>query len=436
MKFNVVNLGCKVNRVESDAAAAALLAHGGEAVPEAEADLIVVNTCTVTGEAEKKTRKAVRHALRANDRARVVVTGCAAAIDPKTYAAMDARVEVVPKNLLVERATEMLGQAADPARGARSLPHEDGGLPELLRTGEGFRTRVGIKVQDGCDNACTYCIVHVARGRAASRPAAEIATIAQAYAHAGVKEIVLTGINLGSYRGASGFDGEMSLASLLRQLLDATAGTEGSGAPPCRFRLSSIEPRDLDDDLIALIAEADGRICRHLHLPLQAGSDKVLREMARPYDAAFFADLTDRLYERVPSLALSTDIIAGFPGETDGEFAQTLALARHCRFSKIHAFPYSRREGTPAAARADQVPPEVKAARAAALRALGDELRAADYARRAGTSELALVEEDGIAMTESYYEVVAPKGAAAGSLVRMVLPRENARTCEASAKGR
>lgn len=426
MNFAVVNLGCKVNRVESDDAAAQLAACGVETA-EADADLIVVNTCTVTGEAEKKTRKAVRRALRANDRARVLVTGCAAAIDAAFYEALDDRVAVVGKAQLPDvirdwcEAYSSQGSAGELA-GPANVPAAQGGVAPLLHIGSGFRTRVGVKVQDGCDNACTYCIVHVARGRATSRPADDVVRECVAYARAGAGEIVLTGINLGSYCDGPRRDPSATrLADLLRRLLDETADAHRPGAFPVRFRISSVEPRDVDDALVDLLAATDGRVCRHLHLPLQAGSSKVLREMARPYDAERFLALVERLYAAVPALALSTDVIAGFPGETDAEFQETLALARACRFAKIHAFPYSRRAGTPAAARADQVPPEVKAARAAALRALGDELRAAERARRAGTVELALVEEGGVAMSESYFELPAPAGASQGALVKVTM---------------
>ena len=409
MNFAVVNLGCKVNRVESDDAAARLALRGVE-TSEASADLIVVNTCTVTGEAEKKTRKAVRRALRANDRARVLVTGCAAAVDAAFYEALDPRVRVVGKARLAEEI-----EAWCDSEGVSAAP-------PLLPVGPGFRTRVGVKVQDGCDNACTYCIVHVARGRATSRPADDVVRECASYARAGAREIVLTGINLGSYCDGGRRDpSEIRLAALLRRLLDETADLHAPGEAPARFRVSSIEPRDVDDALIDLLASADGRVCRHLHLPLQAGSSKVLREMARPYDAERFVALVERLYRRIPQLALSTDIIAGFPGETDAEFQETLDVARACRFAKIHAFPYSPRIGTPAAERADQVPPAFKEARAAMLRALGDELRASERARRAGTVELTLVEEGGVAMTESYFEVPAPAGAAPGALVEVTL---------------
>ena len=418
--YTVVNLGCKVNRVEADGFERLLAERGGVPVAEAAADLIVVNTCTVTGEAEKKTRKAVRHALSAAAAAEVVVTGCATEIDASTYDAMGDRVTVVPKagmalyleeGAFLSQLSEHSASSPGPRRPDQSVEGVEPKDPAFFRPTDG-RTRIGIKVQDGCDNACTYCIVHVARGRATSRPAEEVVAEAVALAQTGVREIVLTGINMGSYD-----DGGTDLADLCRRLLSATAALHGAGEPPCRFRIGSIEPMDVTGEFVSLLAEAEGRICRHLHLPLQSGSSRVLREMARPYDAHEFRQLADFLRASVPSIALTTDIIVGFPGETDEDFEDTCALVRHVGFSKIHVFPYSKREGTPAAARADQVPPEVKAARAARLRALSDELAAADRADRAGTIELALVETPEVATTESYHEVAAPAGADAGSLV-------------------
>ena len=387
MKFSIINLGCKVNRVEADGFERLLGERGGAPVAESAADLIIVNTCTVTGEAEKKTRKAVRRALSANEGAQVIVTGCAAAIDPDWFQAIDSRVRVVPKaemTLFLEEALPALQDA--PRHLGRDADDPSSCHPERSVAGAkskdlaafGGRTRIGVKVQDGCDNACTYCIVHVARGRATK------------------------------YH---------DLDDLCRRLLAATADLHGPGEPPCRFRIGSIEPMDVTGEFVSLLAEADGRICRHLHLPLQSGSSRVLREMARPYDAHEFRQLADYLRASVPSIALTTDIIVGFPGETDEDFQDTCELVRHVGFSKIHVFPYSKREGTPAAARADQVPPEAKSARAACLRALSDELATADRASRSGTVELALVETPEVATTESYHEVAAPAGADAGSLV-------------------
>lgn len=418
MRFHVVNLGCKVNRVESDGFVVSLGAKGWLLSPVTEADVIIVNTCTVTGEAEKKTRKAVRRALRSNDCAHVVVTGCAAAIDPDTYQAMDDRVVIEPDKSKVAsvaleltpfmacESNELLSSAAIAGLSMPSNFASDS--LTALRIGDDFPSRVGIKIQDGCSNACTFCIVHKARGKAWSREADSVIDEVVAYEKAGINEIVLTGINLGSYHFES-----YDLAGLLAKLLQVTDRV--------RFRLSSIEPRDVDERLIALLSSAEGRVCRHLHLPLQSGSSRILKEMARPYDADRFVRIVQSLYEAVPSLSLSTDIIVGFPSETNEDFEETLSLARSCRFSKIHIFPYSKRAGTPAASRKDQVDPAVKAERIERLTNLADELRSQDLNRRKGETELVLVEGRGVATSESYYQVTVPPTACRGELLQVTL---------------
>lgn len=387
MKVSVVNLGCKVNRVESDTIALSYLSRGDEIVDSTDAELIVVNTCTVTGEAEKKTRKTIRRVLRDNAHARVVVTGCASAIDPAFFAALDERVAVVDK-------ADLLSDAQG------CLPLEALGA----RVGKGFPSRAAVKVQDGCNHACTYCIVHVARGRAWSRPVDEVSAEVRALAAGGVKEIVLSGIDLGSYAFES-TGGRLRLGGLVSRLL---SDLDSAGAPDVRLRISSIEPRSIDEEFVSVLAQADDRVCRHLHLPLQAGSDRVLREMHRPYTSADYLELVSRLRAELDHLSLTTDVIVGFPGETEADFADTLALARAARFSKVHVFRYSRREGTPAAARPDQVPSEVKERRAAELSALADELRAAYAHERAGACERVVVERSGWGMSESYYKVRIP----------------------------
>lgn len=425
MRFSLVNVGCKVNRVEADGFAARLLEDGALADDSGRADIVIVNTCTVTGEAEKKTRKAVRHALRNNPKAQLLVTGCAAAIDPGEFTRMDPRVHVVGKAQVVPVAWELVGDAAhevrpdnaaDPAPEERIDEHarrcvtanQHPQSSEALRVGAGFRTRVGIKVQDGCNNACTYCIVHVARGLPSSVPADLVECEVRRYAAAGVHEMVLTGINLGTYHS----DG-LTLAGLVRRLLPLV--------PDGRLRISSVEPRDVSDELVDLLAESDGRVCRHLHLPLQSGSSKVLREMDRPYDAEWFLDRVACMRAAVPQLSLSTDIIVGFPGETESDFEQTCNVAERAGFSKIHVFRYSRREGTPAALRTDQVSPQVIADRARRLADLGRRLAYRDSARRQGTVERVLVERTGRGTTESYHAAQVPAGYAPGSLVAFPL---------------
>ncbi|MBR5259524.1 MAG: tRNA (N(6)-L-threonylcarbamoyladenosine(37)-C(2))-methylthiotransferase MtaB [Eggerthellaceae bacterium] len=404
MKYSIVNLGCKVNRVESDDYESLLTSRGYAYTESQDADIVVINTCTVTGEAEKKTRKAVRQALKRFPYASVIVTGCASAINPEFFTALDDRIEVVAKPDMQDYL----------ARTIASLEARHVGV-----SAPSNRARMGVKVQDGCDNACTYCIVHVARGRASSRPVNEIIPDVLRLVESGVFEIVLSGINIGSYN----YEG-IKLAELLRILMEATSSYKTEFAPFVRFRVSSIEPMDVDDDFVALLASSEGRVCRHLHLPLQSGSSKVLREMARPYDAEDFKRLVDYLRAEVPDISLTTDIIVGFPGETDEDFADTLSAAEYCGFSKIHVFPYSKREGTPAAERADQVNPEVKAARAKALRDLSDQLRSIDYEGRVSGKEYVLVEQPGVGMSESYHEIAVDVALPAGSLVEVSIPDE------------
>ena len=376
MKVCVVNLGCKVNRVESDTIAKAYENRGAELCEVSEADVVVVNTCTVTEEADKKTRKSIRRVLRQNSEANVVVTGCAAAIDPEFYRSLDSRICVVDKMDLLEEAGDGSTSSAD-----------------VVRVGEEFPTRVSLKVQDGCNHSCSYCIVHVARGKAWSRPAPEVIEEALALADAGVKELVLTGIDLGSYSYATD-DGRVRLGALVRMILDSL---DMAGYSDVRLRIGSIEPRSLDKEF--------GRVCRHLHLPLQSGSNKVLKEMNRPYSAQDFSELVAMLKREVGDISLTTDIIVGFPGETEQDFHETCALAREVGFTKIHVFRYSRREGTPAAERADQISPEVKERRAHELSMLGDELRLSYAKQHVGKPACIAVEQDGWGMTESYYKV-------------------------------
>lgn len=397
MKVAIVNLGCKVNRVESDTIALSYLSRGAQLCEVPDADTVIVNTCTVTGEAEKKTRKSIRRVLRDNAHAHVVVTGCAAAIDPEFFRSLDSRVVVVDKT-----------DIPNDREGSQAQSSE-----ELVRVGVEFPTRVAVKVQDGCNHSCTYCIVHVARGKAWSRSVEEVEHEVLMLAEAGVKEIVLTGIDLASYSYV-GSDGRLRLGALVKRLLH---GLESLGFDDVRLRISSVEPRSLDAEFIGVLAESEGRVCRHLHLPLQSGSSRVLKEMNRPYDRQAFAKIVDNLYQQVPSLSLTTDIIVGFPGETEADFADTLELARHCRFSKIHTFRYSKRAGTPAAERTDQIDPQIKDERAHTLMSLGDELRASFAQSLVGEEERIVVEQEGQGMTESYFKVRLGAEYAPGTVV-------------------
>ena len=382
--FQVINLGCKVNAVESANFVAGLLAKGYEQGNLEDCELVIVNTCTVTSVADKKSRKAVRHALK-HSKGQVFVTGCSSKIDAQVFEDMDARVKVCPKAELLKKLNDA----------------------ERLRQGPEFKTRVGIKIQDGCDNACTYCLVRHARGRSTSLPFDKVLAEAKRYIDAGVRELVLSGINIGAYN----YQGK-DLADLLAELCKIPC------EEPYRFRISSIEPQDVSDAVIKAVKSSEGKICKHFHLPLQSGSSKVLHEMNRKYTAEEFQALVDKIYTQMPDFSISTDIIVCFPGETEEDFQKTLELAKACRFSKIHVFPYSKRQGTPAASRKDQIEDGIKAKRVKELSALGDKLRAENFKKRSGSPELCLVQEDGKALTESYFEITAPKDAEVGQLVK------------------
>lgn len=394
--FHICNLGCKVNRVESDVFLSRLAALGGRPVSQDEAQVVVVNTCTVTGEADKKARKAIHRALREPLAPWVVVTGCGAAIHPDELAALGERVVLEPDRCRVPAlAAELLG--LDSQRAAD--------VPAQVRAGEGYPTRMGVKVQDGCDNACTYCIVHVARGKAKSRPADQVVAEVAAAGAAGVREVVLTGINLGRYD-----DEGLSLAGLLGQVLARTAIS--------RVRLSSVEPPEVTDELLDAMAAGGQRVARHLHVPLQSGCQRTLAEMGRKGTAEEYARMVERARRTVPGIALTTDVIAGFPGETEEDFAECLSFCERQRFSKMHVFRYSRREGTPAAARTDQVPAPVAADRADRLRRLSDRMRAKDAQGRVGSVELVVFEQVGEGTSGSYHRVVcASDAASSGALI-------------------
>lgn len=359
-------LGCKVNQVESQRIVAELLGQGASLAPEDAAAVIVVNTCTVTGEADKKARKAVRHALALPQHPVVVVTGCLAAVDAPALRALDERVVVeVDKARVAARVAEALGLAPQAAPQAR--------------TGEGFNSRVMLKVEDGCNNHCSYCIVPAARGVPRAEPLQGLVAEAEELAGAGVSEIVVTGINVGRYR-------DQATDSDLAALLEALAATGIA-----RLRLSSVEPPDLDARLLGVMASLPA-FCPHLHVPLQSGSDRVLAAMKRAYSAGEFLERVREAKGVLPGLAITTDVIVGFPGESEEDFAETLAVCREAGFSKLHVFRYSRRAGTPAAEMPGQVPPEVMAERSERLRALGDELRTAWLGGLVGSQVEMLVE--------------------------------------------
>ncbi len=401
----LVNLGCRVNRVELDDMATRLEAVGFSLATEDQAAAVVINTCAVTGEAEAKARKAVHHAASLPQAPLVVATGCAACLFAQELEALGPNVVVErDKGRVPELVAARLGVAAGPAGVAATVPAA-GGTP--TPTG---RTRPGVKVQDGCDNRCTYCIVWKARGAARSVPLDECVRLVQGACDRGAREVVLTGINLGSWRGEK--DGRsLGLPGLIDELLATTSVG--------RLRLSSIEPPDVDAELAECMARAGERVAPFLHICLQAGCDATLGRMGRVYDTAAFRAACQAVRSAVPNVALGTDIICGFPGETDEDFDRSLDFCREMGFSRMHVFRYSKRPGTPAATAPDQVDPRVMAERARRARELARAMRAEEAARLVGQGDLVVVQYPHRGVTGGLFDVALDRDVPLGSLVRV-----------------
>jgi threonylcarbamoyladenosine tRNA methylthiotransferase MtaB len=345
-------LGCKLNQNEMETLARELVSKGHTVVPEPEsADAIVLNTCTVTQVAARKSRQLARRLHRANQKAEIVLTGCFTEMSPDEAANLPG-VRRVIGNRSKEQLPELLGPDAE-----ASATMDDGledGIPHL-------RTRALVKIQDGCDNHCTYCIVRIARGSQRSRRQQDIIEEINTRLEAGYQEVVLTGVHIGAYGRDQGQMGQTDLWSLVESILHQT------DLP--RLRLSSIEPWDISIENLALWQ--DQRLCRHLHLPLQSGSDSVLSRMGRRYTVGEFARFVEVARQSIPDTAITTDLIAGFPGETEQEFQETMDFVETAQFSRIHVFPFSSRAGTLAAHFPNQIDPQTKQERAQRLAEIG-----------------------------------------------------------------
>lgn len=391
----VITLGCKVNQCDGEDMCRALAGRGWRIAARGEAaEAFVVNTCTVTAAADAKARKLVRRLARAHPGATIVVTGCLAQRDPEAVADLPKVAAVVP-NARKGEIADLLHLSSDPAPAVAGRP-------------AAARTRAFVKVQDGCDQGCAYCAVPEARGKPWSKPLGDALAEVRARVEAGAREVVLCGIRLGAYQTPEG-----GLAALLLGLREVKA----------RLRLSSLEPMDLGEGLLEEMA-GHPRLCRHVHVPLQSGDDGVLAAMGRGYTAEEYRELVARLRAVWPEVAISTDVMAGFPGETPEQFARTARLLREVRFSRVHVFPYSARPGTPAARRRDQVAAAERRARAAQLLEVAEGLAREAAEAWVGREVEALVEERQGEMlsglTEHYVRVRAPGPAAwVGRLVRL-----------------
>jgi threonylcarbamoyladenosine tRNA methylthiotransferase MtaB len=371
-----------VNQSEVEAFREQFRRHGYRVVPfEEPAEVYVVHTCTVTHLGDRKCRQAIRRAVRQNPEATVVVSGCYAQVAPEEVLAIPG-VRVV----VGSKGRRDLVEAVERARASREplclvRPWEEGESFEELPVEGAERARALVRVQEGCDHACTYCLVPRARGPARSRSPEAAREEVKRLVRAGFREIVLTGVNLGAY----GRDLGTSLAALLRELVRVP----GLG----RLRLSSVEPQYFGPELVGVVA-AEEKICPHWHIPLQSGDGAVLRRMGRGYTPEDYRALVERLRRGRPDGAVTTDVIVGFPGEEEAAFGRTLALVEDVGFSRLHVFAYSPRRGTPAAELPGQVPAEVKAERSRRLRALGHRLACAYAERFVGGALTVLVERE------------------------------------------
>jgi len=351
MKIFLDTVGCRLNQSEIEAMARQFRTAGHVIVPGAgEADLVVVNTCTVTSQAASDSRQKVRQAVRLGAK-KVVLTGCWSTLEPEKALALPNIHKIVPNESKDELVKDLLGlyeiefDLEPPAR--------------QLLPGIHMRTRAFTKVQDGCDNHCTFCITTIARGAGISRSIPDVLRDIKAALLGGAQEIVLTGVHLGSWRQGQ-VEGSKKLSDLIRTILDETV------VP--RLRLSSLEPWDIDERFFELWHNK--RMCRHLHLPLQSGSAGVLKRMFRKVTPKSFEDLLMAARVAIPNVAITTDLIAGFPGESDAEYSETLEFVKRMDFSGGHVFTYSERPGTAAAKMPSQVPHQVRKERNAALRQL------------------------------------------------------------------
>lgn len=402
MKIHLHSIGCRLNHSEMERMARQLLAAGHELVDDtAVAEKVIINTCAVTSEAARDARSLTRRIHRQNDTAEIYLTGCYATIAPQELAQVAGATAVVPNEHKAQ-----LVQRIDPT----APPEEEPALYDrepILRefhAGTASHTRAFIKVQDGCNNKCTFCVTTIARGAEKSRHLGDIVAEIQALTRAGYREAVLTGVHLGSY--GHDFGNQAGLRDLVQAILHHT------DIP--RLRLSSLEPWEIADGFFELWQ--DSRLLPHLHLPLQSGSDRILQKMARRTKRSSFRALVHEARAHIPQLNLTSDLIVGFPSETDADFEQTLDFTREMGFSRVHAFTYSRRPGTAAAKMSGHLPKAVKKERVNRLLSLTREMGLRFNERYVGETVNVLWEsavgadENGLKLagyTDNYVRVVA-----------------------------
>jgi threonylcarbamoyladenosine tRNA methylthiotransferase MtaB len=402
VKYSIVTFGCRVNQADSLRLEEELRLRGGTATTAAHADLVVVNTCSVTATADQGARQAIRRIARDNPDTRIVVTGCYATRCAEDVAALPNVVTVFrndEKELLVD------------AFLARSVSGE-GPCGASLEPGVAGRTAFTLRVQTGCDEPCAYCIIPSTRGRGRSLELPEVRSQITRAIQSGFKEIVLTGVHLGSY--GRDLPVPITFLDLVRAL--------NTMPDDVVFRVSSLEPMDCVPELVDLIARSGGRFAPHFHLPLQHASDRVLALMRRPYTLDYYRRLVDSIRERLPHASIGSDMIVGFPGETDDDFNANLAYLPSSPLTHLHVFPYSDRPGTAASAMRGKVDGLTTRHRGAQLRTIGTELTRRFHAAQRDTIRPGLTLEDGtLVVTDNYLKVRIPAGLDRNQRVRVRL---------------
>ena len=405
MKYAIVTFGCRVNQADSFQLEEQLICSGGTASSAQDADLIVVNTCSVTSSADQGARQVVRKIARENPAARIVVTGCYATRRPDEVRALAGVVQIVPNSRKDSLAQEIGLTTAQRFGGG------DGACGAPIAPGLAGRTAFTLRVQTGCDQACSYCIIPSTRGPGRSRPLADVLSELDRVRQAGYREVAITGVHLGSY-GRDRSDGS-TLLRLMRAL--------DRHVPDMLLRISSLEPMDCSDEIVDLVA-ASTCIAPHFHLPLQHASDAMLLAMRRPYTLAYYRRLVDRIRDRIPHASIGTDIIVGFPGESDEDFALLDAYLRDAPITHLHVFPYSDRPGTAAAELTGTVHGSIVRERAGLVRAIGRALNQRFHSAQSGSVRPGLTIEDGsLVMTDNYLKVRIPPGLPRNERVKVAI---------------
>ena len=410
MRYAIVTFGCRVNQADSLRIEEDLRARGALEAAPAAADLVVVNTCSVTASADQGARQTIRRIARDNPSARIVVTGCYATREPAAVAHLPNVLRIVPnaeKDRLVDEVYETTAERFGSGDGPCGAP---------IAPGAAGRTAFTLRVQTGCEERCSYCIIPTTRGAGRSMPIASVLDEVERIAAAGFKEIALTGVHLGSYGR------DLTPPGSLHALLSAL---DASGADVV-FRVSSLEPMDCTPDVVSLIAASRGRFAPHFHLPLQHASDRVLALMRRPYTLEFYRRLVDSIIATLPHAAIGTDMIVGFPGETDEDFAENVRYLPSSPLSHLHVFPYSDRPGTEASSLPSRVPPSVIRNRGVRMREIGASLARRFRAAQVGSLRPGLTLEDGtLVVTDNYLKVRVPPGRARNERVAVRIDRSD-----------